>query len=72
MTKLSERVRPDSEAAPWVVEEIKQLENTIEEVDRLAEAGLCYFSSESKHAFLRDIRAKVKEAGLQGGLTEPR
>lgn len=26
-TKLSERVRPDIEAAPWVVDEIKKLEN---------------------------------------------
>ena len=26
MSKLSERVRPDVEAAPWVVEEIKKLE----------------------------------------------
>ncbi len=26
MKKLSERIRPDSEAAPWVIEEIKKLE----------------------------------------------
>lgn len=26
MTKLSDRVRPDVEAAPWVVDEIKRLE----------------------------------------------
>jgi hypothetical protein len=25
-TKLSDRVRPNSEAAPWVIEEIKRLE----------------------------------------------
>lgn len=27
--KLSERVRPDSEAAPWVIEEIKALEAAV-------------------------------------------
>jgi len=27
--KLSERVRPDCEAAPWVVEEIKRLEREL-------------------------------------------
>ena len=26
MSKLSDRVRPNSEAAPWVIEEIKRLE----------------------------------------------
>jgi hypothetical protein len=29
-TKLSDRVRPDVEAAPWVVEEIKKLERKLE------------------------------------------
>jgi chromosome segregation ATPase len=28
--KLSDRVRPNSEAAPWVVEEIKKLERKLE------------------------------------------
>lgn len=39
------------------------------EIDRLAEAGLCQFSSGGKHAFLRDIRKEVEKLGLQGGLT---
>lgn len=30
MNKLSDRVRPNSEAAPWVVEEIKRLESQID------------------------------------------
>lgn len=30
MKKLSERVRPDVEAAPWVVAEIKSLEDDLE------------------------------------------
>ena len=29
-TRLSERVRPDVEAAPWVIAEIKELEETLE------------------------------------------
>ena len=29
-TKLSERIRPDSEAAPWVIAEVKKLEERIE------------------------------------------
>lgn len=29
-TKLSERVRPDCEAAPWVIKEIKKLESELE------------------------------------------
>ena len=33
---LSERVRPDSEAAPWVIEEIKQLEAAIEKYKRIS------------------------------------
>ena len=28
-TKLSDRVRPNSEAAPWVIDEIKKLEQQI-------------------------------------------
>lgn len=29
MAKLSDRVRPDVEAAPWVIEEIKELESLL-------------------------------------------
>ena len=29
-TKLSDRIRPNSEAAPWVIEEVKRLENELE------------------------------------------
>ena len=36
MTKLSDRIRPNSEAAPWVVEEIKKLEAFLE---KIIEAG---------------------------------
>ena len=30
MEKLSDRIRPNSEAAPWVIEEVKELETEIE------------------------------------------
>jgi hypothetical protein len=33
-TLLSERVRPDVEAAPWVIDEIKSLELLVEELER--------------------------------------
>jgi hypothetical protein len=36
MIKLSDRIRPNSEAAPWVVEEVKRIESFLE---RLIEAG---------------------------------
>jgi hypothetical protein len=29
-TKLSDRIRPNTEAAPWVVEEVKRLEEELE------------------------------------------
>lgn len=35
MGKLSDRVRPNSEAAPWVLEEIKKLEKQIEEAEQV-------------------------------------
>lgn len=31
--KLSDRVRPDVEAAPWVIEEIKKLEAELDRLD---------------------------------------
>lgn len=34
-TKLSERVRAGAEAAPWVIEEIKKLEEVKDEIDLL-------------------------------------
>lgn len=45
------------------------LHEALEEIDRLAEAGLCQFKSDGKHAFLQDIRRAIAELGIQGGLT---
>lgn len=33
MAKLSERVRPDVEAAPWVIDEIKKLEDKLDSMN---------------------------------------
>lgn len=36
MSKLSDRIRPDCEAAPWVVKEVKKLEQELEKWKTLA------------------------------------
>ena len=54
-----------------LIETIK-LRETLEEIDLLAEAGLCQFSVLGKHAFLKDIRRKIAELGIQGGVTSVR
>lgn len=43
-TKLSDRIRPNSEAAPWVVEEVKCMENLLEKIIEAGErcANLMY------------------------------
>jgi hypothetical protein len=51
-------------AASW------EMYEALEEIDRLAEAGLCQMTADGKHSFLHDIRRKVAELGIQGGLTE--
>jgi hypothetical protein len=47
-----------------------QITEIFEEIDRLAEAGLCQFSSGGRGAFLQDIRNEIAKLGIQGGLTE--
>ena len=37
-TKLSDRVRPNCEAAPWVIDEIKKLEQQIEQMQPIVDA----------------------------------
>lgn len=32
MSKLSDRIRPNCEAAPWVISEVKRLEKALEEI----------------------------------------
>lgn len=34
---LSDRIRPDVEAAPWVIEEVKKLENDLAEIKKFAD-----------------------------------
>lgn len=48
---------------------ISSLTEALEDIDRLAEAGLCQMSSGGKHAYLSDIRSAVLVLGVQGGLT---
>jgi hypothetical protein len=47
----------------------QEMEKALREVDRLAEAGMCQFKSDGKHAFLQDIRSACAGVGIQGGLT---
>lgn len=62
MRKLSERIRPDVEAAPWVLDEIKNIENALEKIDITAQAGLCYFTLCSVREYLKDVRDQVADA----------
>lgn len=62
-TTLSERIRPDCEAAPWVVHEVKQLETELtklrEENERLKEAKDFVKTSYAAQLLARD--AEIKE-----------
>jgi delta-aminolevulinic acid dehydratase/porphobilinogen synthase len=49
--------------------EIERLTAQVEEMDILAEAGLCQFSVGGKHEFLKDIRQIAADAEIQGGIT---
>jgi len=42
MSKLSERIRPGSEAAPWIIDEVRALESERDALRRAAEIGLEY------------------------------
>jgi hypothetical protein len=44
------------------------LEAALAEADKKAEAGMCQFSADGKHAFLSDIRKIAATAGVQGGI----
>lgn len=51
--KLSERVRPDCELAPWVIDEIKRLELELDlanlEIRRLEDEVMNYISLKGRH-----------------------
>ena len=71
---LSERVRPDCEAAPWVVEEIKKLEKEnkrlIEENTRFKEALAQIASGDvaqsSIDGYLDEAYQAIAKAALKG------
>jgi len=46
MAKLSDRLRPNSEAAPWVIEEVKRMENLL---DRVIKAGELIIETINSH-----------------------
>jgi hypothetical protein len=50
MIKLSDRIRPNSEAAPWVVEEVRKMENLLKAAhDTLKDAtDNCLWRSDSE------------------------
>lgn len=48
---------------------IRRLRKAIREIDKMAEAGMCQYTSDGKHVFLKDIRRIALELNLQGGLT---
>lgn len=51
-------------------EDTERYRRALEAIDRAAEAGMCQFGADGKHAFLRDIRKLIAGAGVQGGLTK--
>lgn len=52
------------------IAKIRRLNESIINIDLMAEAGLCQMTVGGKHAFLKDIRRIICELGIQGGLTE--
>lgn len=55
--KLSKRVRPNCEAAPWVIEEIKRLEKELSD----AYLELCKIRPAIKAIFDRDVWDRAKD-----------
>jgi hypothetical protein len=43
----------------------KDISNLLGELDRKAEAGLCYFTLTSAREFLKDIRRLIDESGIE-------
>lgn len=58
-TLLSDRIRPNSEAAPWVVEEVKQLERGVESAKTLNRSLLDQL--EAKDAQIEALRDAVEK-----------
>lgn len=46
-TKLSDRLRPNLEAAPWVIKEVKRMENLLEKIIKAGERCANLMHSES-------------------------
>jgi hypothetical protein len=65
------REKEDCSMTKITDQELQEVVSALREVDRLAEAGLCYRTAAGKHEFLADIRSVISVAGVSGGLTPP-
>jgi len=62
---MVKRFNPDAEGnmrddlrGDWVlIEQYQELEQRLEQIEIKATAGLCQFTGEGKHCFLKDIKA---------------
>ena len=50
---LSDRIRPNSEAAPWVCEEVKKIERQLAEVTKQRDALIAFLECEMNWSFFR-------------------
>ncbi len=64
MTKLSDRIRPNSEAAPWVIEEVKLYEDALTkmfEAIKWAHLELTYARGNNLGVVKNRVEAAIKE-----------
>lgn len=65
-TKLSDRVRPNSEAAPWVIDEIKKLEAELQVADEFYKAVV----AERNHAWKENYQLREQLKSNMGQINE--
>lgn len=61
---LSDRIRPDCEAAPWVIAEIKKLEAALRDADMAIDAGQACRSEAEFTRWMRDSQRYRPSADL--------
>lgn len=67
---LSDRIRPDVEAAPWVVEEVKALEKAYNEQEEELDATMMVYNilkkeNERLKAILTSVKSSLIEISIQ-------
>jgi len=62
---LSQRIRPDCEAAPWVIEEVMQLENTISSLLHQQDIALSFHKIAIKDRDLERLRVDTLQAEIE-------